>query len=342
MPNCDKCEKEQKVVLAYGPHKYCEEHFTDFFEKRAGRLIREHKLLKQGEKIAVGVSGGKDSATTLYILHKFYSKTNELEAVMIDEGIPGYRDKSIEEGIKLCNQLDVPYTIAYYKKEVGHSMMEVKEKIDHNQKLGSTCGFCGVFRKFLLNKLAMQVNADKLATGHNLDDEVQSICMNFFGADLLRMKTLGPIVQEHSEDGLVPRIKPLAETPENEVIAYTAYKQIPHYSDECCPYSYMAKRNYFREMLNKMENDLPGTKYSILSTFKQLKPLLEQKKHEQQIRKCTQCGNPSSQTFCMVCQKQNQLLEQKLEFSNQDKQEKNRKLSCVITKHQNALPIFTK
>lgn len=334
MLSCDKCQSECKVVLPYGPHKYCKEHFTNFFEKRAGKTIREHKLVLRGEKIAVGVSGGKDSAVTLCLLHKFYSKTNQIEAVMIDEGIPGYRDKALDSAKRLCEELGVNYTVAYYKKETGHSMKDIKQKIDQKPSLGSTCGFCGVFRRHLLNKLAMQVNADKLATGHNLDDEVQSICMNFFGADLLRMKSLGPIVQGHKEDGLVPRIKPLYETPENEVIAYAALKEIPHYSDECCPYSYMAKRNYFREMLNKIETDLPGTKHSILSSFRQLKPMLSIK-HHSPITKCTQCANPSSKSLCMACNKQNQLVDQKTEFSHVKPKEKTAGMSCTVKYMQN-------
>lgn len=331
MEKCDKCASESKVLLPYGPHRLCEEHFLDFFEKRVGKTIRANHLLKKGEKIAVGTSGGKDSAATLYLLHKYYSGSNEIHAVMIDEGIPGYRDASLEKGKELCETLGIEYTVATYKKEVGHSMEEVKHKTDLDHSLGGTCGFCGVFRRFLLNKLALSVGADKLATGHNLDDEAQSICMNFFDADTQRMATLGPIVQGHKEHGLVPRIKPLWETPENEVIAYAAFRELPHYSDECCPYSYQAKRNLFREMLNKMESNIPGTKYSILSSLKQLKPMLAENKNGSPIAKCIQCKNPSAKTLCMVCTKQNQLIEEKLEMkSHKPAPEKDRALSCTI------------
>lgn len=154
-----------------------------------------------------------------------------------------------------------------------------------------------------MDKYAFQLKSGKLATGHNLDDEIQSISMNFFDNDLKRFERLGAISQKI--ESFVPRIKPLHETPEKEIIMYCAFNGIKHFSEECCPFSWMAKRNAFREMLNGMESKFPGTKYSILRFFQQVKGKLLEKKHGKTISKinyCINCGFPSSGKTCKVCE----------------------------------------
>src|SRR3989344_7824805 len=88
---CDKCDSQSKIILPYGPHRFCAEHFSNFFEDRVRKTIRTNELIKYGEKIAIGVSGGKDSMVTLHLLNKLYGNQAKIEAIMIDEGIPGYR-----------------------------------------------------------------------------------------------------------------------------------------------------------------------------------------------------------------------------------------------------------
>ena len=91
---CDRCEKKSVIELLYGPHWLCKEHFLHFFEKRVKKTCRANKLVSPGEKILVAYSGGKDSAVTLYLINKIFGGRNEIQALLIDEGIEGYRDKA--------------------------------------------------------------------------------------------------------------------------------------------------------------------------------------------------------------------------------------------------------
>ncbi|MFH1255722.1 MAG: TIGR00269 family protein [Candidatus Diapherotrites archaeon] len=308
MSKCVKCAKQAKISLAYGPHRFCAEHFNEFFEKRVFKTVRENKLLGNAEKCAVGLSGGKDSTAALFLLQKLFAKTNPIEAVMVDEGIKGYRDKALKIAKKNCEEWRIPFTVVDMKKELGYSMTDVFKKISKNEELGSSCSFCGVFRRRLLNKGALAIGADKTATGHNLDDEAQSIVMNFFESDLRRLSRLGPIVSEKKSKKLVPRIKPLYESPENEILAFCSFNGLKHYSEECCPFSWQAKRNEFRSTVDSFEEKFPGTKFKLLASFRQLKPLLEKSFAGEKFNYCAKCGEPTSARECRSCSKLDALL----------------------------------
>ncbi|MEW6294924.1 MAG: TIGR00269 family protein [Candidatus Diapherotrites archaeon] len=329
---CDRCSRPHKIFLAYGPHYFCEKHFLEFFERRVKKTVRKFRLIKPGERIAVGVSGGKDSLTTLFLLNEFFSKSNELTALMLDEGIKGYRDKALKTAVMQCRQWKVPYKIVKFKERFGITMQEIMNKIEGKEELGSSCSFCGPMRRHLLNAVSMELKADKIATGHNLDDEVQSIAMNFFDNDLLRMARLGPIAGVKAFHQFVPRIKPLYECPESEIIAYANFKGIKYYGEECCPFSWQAKRNEFRSMINQMESKFPGTKYSILRFFMQLKPLIEGKYKKAELKECSFCGAPSSKELCALCSKLKNLSRQKIVSARKTEAKKEGRLSCAQTK----------
>lgn len=345
---CDKCSNEAVVTLGYGPHYFCEKHFTQFFENRFKKTIRKYKLIEPGEKILIALSGGKDSTVILYLLAKYYKKGRELEALIIDEGVKGYRDKAIKSAEENCKKLGVKYNIISFKKEFGVTNDQIMPLIEKNSKLGGTCAFCGTLRRNIMNKYAKKTKAKKLATGHNLDDEVQSFVMNTFNNDFERMKRMGANAGIIEHQGFVKRIKPLYETPEKEIIAYCAFNGIKHYSEECCPYSWTAKRNEYREMLNTFEDRFPGTQYSILRFYENLKKNITSKEKEKiimknKLKECKKCKEPTEREMCKACEmiellkkeaKENKKTKIETTTNNAEKTQnkKNKKLTCVTTK----------
>ncbi len=304
---CDKCSSKSVITLAYGPHYFCEKHFVQFFENRFKKTIRKYNLFRAKEKILVALSGGKDSTVLLHLLCKFYSRLNKIEALIIDEGVKGYREKAIKSAVENCKKLGVDYKIIQFKKEFGTTNDKLMPLILNNPKLGGTCAFCGTLRRNIMNKCAKSLGAGKLATGHNMDDEVQSFVMNVFNNDFERMKRMSASAGVIEHSGFVKRIKPLYETPEKEIIAYCAFKGIKHYSEECCPYSWTAKRNEYREMLNHFEGRFPGTEFSILRFYENIKPLIRPHEKEkpllaQKLKECKQCGEPTEKEFCKACE----------------------------------------
>ncbi len=301
---CKQCGEKAKILLPYGPHAFCAEHFNAYFENRIRKTIRENELLKRNEKILMALSGGKDSMVLLHVLHKYYARTNSLHALLIDEGIAGYRENAIALAVQACDARSVPYTIVSHQEEFGFTNNQIAPVIFATPELGkSVCSYCGTFRKTLMNRYAKKLGADKLATGHNLDDEAQSVLMNVFDNHAAKMASLGPMANNLSEDYVVPRIKPLYETPEKDIIAFASQNQIPHYSDECCPYSFKAKRNDFRAMLNNFEQKYPGTKHSVIRFLEDIKPQVPQSGTLKTLHACTECDEPTPHALCQACGK---------------------------------------
>ncbi len=297
--SCVKCGKKAVVSLAYGPHSFCKQHFLGFFEKRVRRTIRENRLVEGREKVVVAYSGGKDSAVTLYLLNRIFGKSNPIEALLVDEGIPKYRDKALAIAERNCRKWNVTFKRVFFEKEFGFSMVDVMRKTGPKKLLGSTCAYCGVLRRQLFNSYAKKMKAGKLATGHNLDDEAQSALMNVFDADTARFFRLGP--KSAASKGMVARIKPLYLCPEKEVIAFAKMQGIEFFEQQCCPFKWQAKRNDFRQMVSEFEAKFPGTMFSIVRFLKEAKELAGDKTKGKKLGVCQKCGEATSQKVCKAC-----------------------------------------
>ncbi len=331
---CERCPKPSKVHLAYGPHWYCADHFNRFFEERIKRTIRTNRLFKPRDKLLIAVSGGKDSMTLLHVLAKEYAKTNELHALIIDEGIKEYREKAIQIATDYCKKIQVPFTVVSHKEEFGFTNDEYAPLIlDETLPGKGACGYCGTFRKTIMNRYAKKLGATVLATGHNLDDEAQNVLMNVFDNHLDKMMSLSPRADTIDNKLVVPRIKPLYETPEKDIVAYANLNHIPHYAEECCPYSFAAKRNDFRLLLNQFETNYPGTKFSLLRFLQDLKANAKPMHKSHELKTCEHCGEIAVEKKCQACQKK-ELIQQTLKSHSTKtltrKNPKNR--SCNQTK----------
>ncbi len=293
---CSKCKKPAVTFIRYNGTHLCKDHFIQYFEKRVKKDIKKQGKINKKTKIAVAVSGGKDSAVALYITHKIFSIRPDVEiiAITVDEGIKGYRDKSISYAKKISEKLGVNLHIVTFNDLIGKTMDEVAE-ID---KELNECSFCGVFRRFCLNTTAKKLNVDKLVTGHNLDDMAQSILMNFVKADIKKLARLGP--HKRIQPGLVPRILPLRTIPEKENAMYAILNEIDFYSANC-PYSKKALRGEFRDIIDELEYHDPGSRHSIFNSYEEIKDLLLKKYPPADLNKCKICKEPTSQKMCKVC-----------------------------------------
>lgn len=277
------------------------DEFNSHMKKRIIGLIKDWDLIQEGELIAVALSGGKDSVLTLHMLHEFQKEIDfEMVAIAVDEGIEGYRSHGMHAAEKNADFLGVKLLKKSFKDEAGFTLDEVYSFFK------SACIPCGVFRRNILNKTAYEIGASKIATGHNLDDEIQSFLMSFARADLVKFSKFGPKL-DLIHPQLVPRIKPLWNIPEKEVGIWAVLNDIEVHFDEC-PYSNLSLRARTKDFLNRAESNSTGTKKAVLKSF--TKTFIENKLAEKikeemgvaQLNECQICKEPSSALICKACE----------------------------------------
>jgi uncharacterized protein (TIGR00269 family) len=260
-------------------------------------------MLNFNDHVAVAVSGGKDSLSILYILaslKRFRAKTN-LTAVTVDEGIKGYRDEALEIAASTCRKLEIPHHIVSFKELYGFTLDEMLCRArEKGQTELTACAYCGVLRRKAINEGARQVKADKVATGHTLDDEVQTVLMNIFHGDIARLSKEKPVTSE-VHPLFVQKIKPFCEIPEKESALYAYVKKI-QFQDTPCPYASEALRNDIRGMLNRMEEKHAGTKFTVFKAVERLRPALEETAKKEDFKTCGECGEPSALDLCKACE----------------------------------------
>ena len=296
---CTFCGRRAVYNRRYAGTLLCDRCLTKSVERRFWRAVAEHKLIAPNEKIAVAVSGGKDSVVALHLIADYCKNKNcEVAAVTIDEGIKGYRDHSLPVARENAEELKIEHSIVSFKKAYGATLDEIVKVAKKRRSKQHPCTYCGVMRRSLLNKAARELGADKLATAHNLDDEAQAIMLNYVRGDFSRLHRLGPIYPPR--EGFVPRIKPMREIPEKEIALYALLKNIKVHL-AVCPYT-GGIHTEIRDFLNDFEVKHPNTKFMIVRMFDRMKPYIAQTLPSFELQKCRSCGEPTSGELCKACE----------------------------------------
>ncbi len=284
----------------YNGEDLCKKHFLEYFERKVKRTIGSHKLLTKKEKVLVACSGGKDSTAVLYILHKTNKNPNiKIEAFHIDEGIEKYSDKNTKNIREFCKTHKIKLHETSFRKEFGYSLCYIHTALKEKGVKAKSCTICGTLRRYLMNLYARKTKATKLVTGHNLDDEAQSITMNLFKNNTEVMRRLGPLTGIIRDKKFVPRIKPLYFCTEKEVELYSRLQKFK-VSYGKCPCSVDAYRRQVGNMLDEFDKIHPGTKHCVVNSLLELLPSIR-KGVKAKLNYCSNCGEPTSRDKCSVC-----------------------------------------
>jgi len=298
--SCTKCGGEPVYFRRYSGERLCRRCFLKSIEDRVRAAISRYDMLRPDDRIAVAVSGGKDSLTLITILHKIEERfpKSEVIAVTVDEGISDYRVEGARLAAEVCSRLGVEHRVYSFRDIYGFTLDEILERARGREL--QPCSYCGVLRRKALNLAAREVGATKLAVAHNLDDAAQSILMNLIRGNPMRLARLKP-VSDLAHPKLVQRVKPLCTIPEREIALYAYLTGIPIMGRQC-PYAPFSLRNEIRVFLNRLEFRHPGAKFSVFYALERIRPILDASTGPQKLVECKICGEPTTGEICRACE----------------------------------------
>jgi cytoplasmic tRNA 2-thiolation protein 1 len=291
---CNRCQNTAVYSRKYSGESLCSECFSNSILRKTAKTISKYNMIQNGELVCVAVSGGKDSLALLHVLSKMAKNHNfRIHAVTIDEGIPGYRDEALDIVRNFCARLGVEHTVYPYKDLFGLTLDESLKQNEDNRL--SSCSICGTFRRRAMDHAAKQIGADVIATGHNLDDTLQTFVINTLSGDTNKIGWMDP----DTSNNTLRKIKPFCEIYESEIVFYAFTNNLP-FQTEPCPHMNEGIRTEIREFLNKLENSHSGIKNNMYRSVLRISQTMKDANHKEKI-KCVNCGAECTGKVCSVC-----------------------------------------
>lgn len=210
------------------------------------KAVDEYAMIQEGDHIAVGISGGKDSLTLLYALHglrRFYPNHFELSAITVNLGFPDFNLTPIQE---LCDSMQIPYRVV--DSDIYHILFHVRKE-------SNPCSLCAKMRKGALNQAAKEMGCNKVAYGHHVDDIVETMLLSLIFEG--RFHSFSPRTYLDRMDLTV--IRPLMFLNEADIIGFQNKYQLPVLKKKC-PVDGYTKRQYAKELVRQLNQEHPGAK----------------------------------------------------------------------------------
>ena len=303
---CRKCS--QAAVFNMRQHKLalCEVHYPEWFVAQTERAIEKYRMFSPDDRVLVAVSGGKDSLALWDVLLNLGYRADGL---YIDLGIGGdagysaggYSAASRDKVKQFAAQRpEARFTVVDVKAEYGETLAEVARRVRRGR--GKPCSVCGLIKRHVMNRVTRDGGYDVLATGHNLDDEVAVLFGNVLHWQTGYIARQAPVLPASGE-GLARKVKPFCRLYERETAAYTLITDIDYIYDEC-PHAIGATSLRHKGILNRMEEESPGTKLQFYLGFLRVRKEGFFRAHAEgvELHPCSNCGQPTSAPeICAFC-----------------------------------------
>ncbi|MGH7321462.1 MAG: TIGR00269 family protein [Candidatus Rokuibacteriota bacterium] len=288
---CKKCGSRAVLELRRHNTAFCAEDFLGFFRHQTLETIRRWKMLTRDEAVLVAVSGGKDSLALWDVLLDAGYQTTGL---YLDLGIFEYSRESKAKCHGFAAARGARLLIVSVADEVGAGIPRVREATRR-----PTCSACGLSKRYLMNRAALDGGFAVVATGHNLDDEAATLLGSTLRWDASALARQTPVL-EATHPRLVRRVKPLFRLSERETAAYAFLRGIDYIVEEC-PFARGATSLTHKELLNRLEEASPGSKANFFLTYLDQARHLFQAREHADLRECTRCGQTTTGEVCAFC-----------------------------------------
>ncbi len=288
---CRKCGGTAVLELRRHNVAFCAPDFLEFFRRQVAEAVRRHRMFTREETVLVAVSGGKDSLALWDVLLEEGHSTTGL---YLDLGIFDYSKESKAKCEAFAARRGAPLLIVPVEQEVGAPIPEVQAATRR-----PTCSACGLSKRYLMNKTALEHGFPVVATGHNLDDEAATLLGSVLHWQTEPLARQSPALPS-THPKLVRRVKPLYRLSELETAAYAFLRGIDYIVEEC-PFAKGATSLLHKEILNRLEDASPGAKHNFFYGFlERARPAFEQV-GEVELNECARCGQVTTGTLCGFC-----------------------------------------
>lgn len=298
---CKKCKTKAVIGLPRHNAAFCKPCYTGFVRDQVARAIKSERMFSKDDRILVAVSGGKDSLTLWEIL---LSLGYRADALYVNLGIGAYSARSYEkvrafaEGpAAACHATLLVHTV---EEEEGAGIRELADLVRR-----PTCSACGTIKRYQFNRAAVQHDYDVMATGHNLDDEAARLLGNVLHWQDAYLDKQGPSLPA-SVEGFAKKVKPLYRLTEREIAAYAVLNGIDYLVEEC-PMAKGSKMLLYKDVLNRLETESPGTKQTFYWGFLERQAAAQPstttmaEKDQASLHPCPFCRQPTTAEICTYC-----------------------------------------
>jgi tRNA-5-methyluridine54 2-sulfurtransferase len=298
---CRRCGEAAVIEIRRHNAAFCGPCFEHHVREQVRRSIKEHRMLEPGERVMVAVSGGKDSLALWDVLLELgYDATG----MYLGLGIGEYSDRSGRAAEEFAAARGASLIHVDLREAYGYDIPTAGRKGSR-----STCSVCGLSKRYVFNRVALEHGFDVVATGHNLDDEAATLLGNTLRWQTEYIARQAPALA--GREGMVKKVKPLYRLSERETAAYAFLRGIDYIVEECPLVAGNTQLKY-KEAMNHLEATSPGTKASFYLGYLDRAASLFRDEDRAELAPCGRCGQPTTTRFCAFCRARAQVLGERL------------------------------